>query len=675
MKSKVFPIVVLLVLGFTTCDHALGPMPERQFVYYNVYANPFEHGTVKVEPTVAKPGTSVFVEVNPDPGWILPAAGGIIGEGNLGLAFLDNHFDMPATNVFLTITLQPVPAGNHTVTRGPISHGRISPNVMYGQPGSQVSVAVLPDEDYALKAGGLKANGVPVAGPPYTFTIGAGNVTLTAEFEQISEPARLFAEGKKALEAGDYDAAGRFFESAYNKNPQNNEYIFWASLSKLAGLLIDEDVRNNVLRSHLGFSGYPTTLNRFFSDTWLGTYYHGETADFMRMPALSLPDGWGNESVHQDSLRGDTSSTILTYRVDQWACLVRRNPKGYNEFLTDTLDFLFGEKFESIAALADTMDYDTRIPLSAAMIQSLHLEDVLEPGDTLGKVDIDLVFSLFRAGKALVEYLAAYDWETDTSVFPMNALLDFNAVVEQIVDLVNERGSTSGRDMNAAEAILPFRTKLLTLRDSGLLVKARRDFTKAIEGLAKAGDYYFGGGPIPQAIEDIRSDYAWMPAALTSMKTELGKSGGVFYFSGALGAEIKDFFNHWYDYGVSFEMPKGNYVNPADAKYAVNFDKLFAPGQFNLGNIFLTFSRDTPRFYGFNGGNLQNGTAITSKSQISSYSQVGLRLNMKVFKEVFIKGFDEYGDEEWLHTLIPEAIFNREPGKNPERIFNFYFRQ
>ncbi|MDR1251686.1 MAG: hypothetical protein LBK62_05920 [Treponema sp.] len=675
MKIKVFPVLVLLVLGFTTCDHALGPMPERQFVYYNVYTNHFEHGTVKVEPTVAKTGTSVLVEVNPDPGWMLPAAGGIIGEGNLGLSFLDNHFDMPSTNVFLTITLQPVPAGNYTITRGPISHGRITPNVMYGQPGAQVTVSVLADEDYALKAGSLKANGVPVSGPPYVFSIGAQNVTLTAEFEQISEPARLLAEGKKALEAGEYDAAGRFFESAYHKDPHNDELIFWASLSKLAGLLIDDDVRNNVLRSHLGFNGYPTTLNRLFSEEWLGVYYHGETSDFMRLPILSLPDGWVNEFVHQDSLRGDTSSTVLTYRVDQWACFVRRNSRGYNEFLTDALDFLLGEKFESIAALANTMDGNTRIPLSAAMIHSLHLEDVLEPGDTLGKVDLDLVFSLFRAGKALVEYLAAYDWETETSVFPMNALLDFNAVVKQIVDLVHERGSTNGRDMNSAEAILPFRTKLLTLRDRGLLVKARRNFTLAIGGLTKAGDYYFGAGPVPQAIEDIQSDYAWMPAALNSMKTELGKSGGVFYFSGALGAEIRDFFNHWYEYGVSFEMPKGSYVSPAAAKYAVNFDKLFTPGQFNLDNIFFTFSRDTPRFYGFNSGNLQNGTAITSKSQITSYSQVGLKLNMKAFKEVFVKGLETYGDEEWLHTLIPEAIFNREPDKNPERIFNFYFRQ
>jgi hypothetical protein len=48
---------------------------------------------------------------------------------------------------------------------------------------------------------------------------------------------------------------------------------------------------------------------------------------------------------------------------------------------------------------------------------------------------------------------------------------------------------------------------------------------------------------------------------------------------------------------------------------------------------------------------------------------------MKAFKEVFVKGLEGYSDEEWLHTLIPEAIFNREPDKNPERIFNFYFRQ
>jgi hypothetical protein len=674
MKFKCIAVSVFLVLILSACEHALGPLPERQFSFYTVYINDFEHGTVKVDPVTAKAGASISVEVNPDPGWILSGDGGVIGDGNLGLSFAANHFDMPSSNVFLTVTLQPVPSGNFTITRGPVSHGSITPDVMYGLPGTTVTVSVVPKEGYALKTGGLQANGVVVAGPPYTFTIGSQHITLTAEFEPLSDPLMLLARGKAALEAGDYDAAKVLFETAYNRDlNSNDEIIFWAALSKLAGLLIDTDVRANVFRSHLGISGYPGTLNLLFSNTWLTEYYYGETTDFMYLPRLSLPDGWGNDSIHQDSLRGDSKNSMLTWRRDIWAVLVRRNARGFNEFLDDTLDFLFGEKFESIAALAGTMG-NTRIPVNSNIIKSLHLEDILNDGDTLGKVELDLAFSVFRTAKAAAEYLAAYDWSIDTSIFPMDLLVEFNNILDEILDWTNTKATSGGSDVNAVEAVLPFRAQVTKVRQAEMLVKARRDFTTAINCFEKAGDHYFGPGQIPQSILDVRGDYPWIPASLRALKTTLADSGGRFYFSGDLGAAVKDFIKHWYEFGVVFNLPKGNYTGSGTARYTLDVDKLFIPGQFSLGNLFATVNGDTPRFYGFNGTDIQNGVLITTTSQISGFSRVGFKLNMNAIKEVFPQGFTQYGDEEWLHTFFPEVILNRDPYRNSERIYNYYYR-
>jgi hypothetical protein len=65
---------------------------------------------------------------------------------------------------------------------GNISNGTLTFSRNSGSQGALVTVTPVPAEGYRIKAGTLKYNGEVISGPPYTFAMPAGDVTVTAQF-------------------------------------------------------------------------------------------------------------------------------------------------------------------------------------------------------------------------------------------------------------------------------------------------------------------------------------------------------------------------------------------------------------------------------------------------------------------------------------------------------------
>lgn len=73
--------------------------------------------------------------------------------------------------------------GTYSVTVAPLTHGTVAARPVSAAAGTAVTLTVLPESGYRLKAGTLQYNGFPV--PGVTFTMPAENVTVTAEFEAV----------------------------------------------------------------------------------------------------------------------------------------------------------------------------------------------------------------------------------------------------------------------------------------------------------------------------------------------------------------------------------------------------------------------------------------------------------------------------------------------------------
>ena len=163
---------------------------EFEAVEYTVAVNAsgISHGTVSSNVSKAVMGATVTLTVAPDPGYALKpgslktnnAAVQIEGSGST------YTFTMPAISVVITAEFEAI---TYTVTVSPPANGAVTSNVNGAAMGDAVTLTVTPDPGYALKAGSLAVNGgtVPVGGSgPYTFTMPAAHVTVTAEFEVLS---------------------------------------------------------------------------------------------------------------------------------------------------------------------------------------------------------------------------------------------------------------------------------------------------------------------------------------------------------------------------------------------------------------------------------------------------------------------------------------------------------
>ncbi|MDR0998413.1 MAG: hypothetical protein LBL70_05040, partial [Treponema sp.] len=163
------------------------------------------NGTVAADWDAAFPETTVTLTVMPNPGYILKAGTLTYHYGSLdyepegsGLIY---SFTMPAADVAVRAEFEALPPDVYSIMAASISHGTVNPSVTSAPAGTPVTLTVTADSGYVLQPGSVKYNDGttdhPLAGPPYSFTMPLGDVTVSAQFSQYVRYVRAVGAGSE----------------------------------------------------------------------------------------------------------------------------------------------------------------------------------------------------------------------------------------------------------------------------------------------------------------------------------------------------------------------------------------------------------------------------------------------------------------------------------------------
>ena len=92
-----------------------------------------------------------------------------------------------------------------------------------------------------------------------------GGTAISPE-DKAKSDAELVKEGNAALTDGDYDKAVSKFNAAYQKNPSDQNKIYY-TLTDLAMLSVDDTIVD-LMKNKLGMTKYPATLNALINTAW-----------------------------------------------------------------------------------------------------------------------------------------------------------------------------------------------------------------------------------------------------------------------------------------------------------------------------------------------------------------------------------------------------------------------
>jgi hypothetical protein len=344
-----------------------------------------------------------------------------------------------------------------------------------------------------------------------------------------------------------------------------------------------------------------------------------------KMPGLSLPSWFENSGAYKDNL---TSAGAL--QASQWpllffANLVEKNQNGLNSLLDDILSSVFGSAFDDAAGRSKDLSYDQVIELDAELVEAFGLTELFEGDDIyVGKAELDLLFSSLRIFKATLEWVAAYNWDTDVSFLRTDW-----TTIEDISTLSPKN--------------LPLGNNFMKDRNNGMMAKSREDFVKALATAVVVYEHLSSAdSELPEAYVDELKNYGWLKDGLSKLGAAI-ENGGTFY--------------------VPEQEPSGSsYDNSAaNALIGINMGKLFTPGQFAIDQLIETESGGkAPQFYAFHGS---DPVAITSKEQFDALDEyVGFRLKLGRIKEVIVKGLDDVipADETAMDMPLFPAQFAKE---------------
>jgi hypothetical protein len=532
------------------------------------------------------------------------------------------------------------------------------------------------------------------------------NVTVKAEFE-TKDFTQLKVSARNYLDIKQYDTAAAFYEEAWEKNHEDPEAIFYSSLAKLAGLLIDPEVRSIISSFHVATPG---TLDDWICDgysegekwwtTYSGTYTIGEgdaavnyAGRDMTLPRIS-PGQWGFVTPYSDFAISHEPDHIQTFKNHLFWGLIASYTGGFNPLIENLLRDVFGKDFEAAAARAATFPADAKVELHSVLKTRFGLEDYYGTGTTyVGKAELDYIFGTLRAIKAAVEYLSAYDLTMNmrnwliTEIVPTDG---FDAVLHKML-LLSDQMSGARKDLwqdyPTVIRMLPFRNNFLRIKKASALSAARDDFITAFGMLNPALAHWYGADngsgstPWTTTAQDKKT---WLKNALSQATTALG-SNGVFYFPNKIPDTLVG--ADWVWPSPGWDWPDSSASDTADVKiYGVNTEKFFTPGALTLQNIFVTEmggeapqlwqiewyeDRDagyaavyTGKKYHVTGPIERRGRQDdVSGTNDAPYGKFSFMLNTRYLKELFPQGFETYtaldgtvknsGDEELLSDVFP----------------------
>jgi hypothetical protein len=638
-------------------------------VVYSVDVDDSEHGSVIPVPARAVEGTDIKIVVDPDPGyklgslkWHSKVKSNLDGSNQTDVNQNSQNvyrIEMPERGAWLTAYFVPVGTAERSVSLDVGDHGSLIATPVSGSAGATVRLYSFLEPGYAFKDGYPSlSGGTWVAGREgYEFTIsGGGNVTVSALFERPSGAGSLIASARAAMAAKEYDAAFAYYESAYQVDRTDEEAILYSAIGELLGIAIDPKVRVLLRKPGMQSTSTAGTLNDLLdlstdsSMNWLASYRDDGGKEY-KLPRLGAPSktgigkgGFVSAFLNLPIYRTNVGKRQLFDVLLLWNMLAN-NLDGFNGFVDDALECVFGSKFEDACARAASMPEGAAVSLDPGLKALFGLDDLYGPGaTTVGREELVATVSALRAVKAAFEWAAAYDLTMDTRYLLIEIAEQdtFDTFLEKVIAQVDIRVENDG-NARFILGTLPFRNGFLRVRDREMTYAAAGDLRKATAGLDGSFAAMYS-----RFSADAKAKYAWLQ----------GDGGFIRRFGSALASGGIFYFPELEKYQTLFEAMEGqgSWIADASGSLGVDLGELFTPGALSASRIVATESGGTvPTFFGFALGS-GTGTAISSAAEIARFDTFRLEFGQG-FKSVFarIKGVDSSG-YRWVSDIFPEIF-------------------
>lgn len=676
-------IVSLILMG---CDHSFNPDLNKLDTVFFARVKPMTHGSVTVIPDSGIVGTEIKVLVNPQPGYKLEPDSLqtlIIGSDREKVSIgtirdNDLRFQMMEGGVVISARFIPLSGSEHSVTVAETSNGNLTAYPLTGVSGNQIRIEVIPESGYALKDGSLQANGIGIAGPPYNVTLADSNIMVTAEFEKKGI-AELVDIAGRTLTAAEYELAFAYYEAAYQMDPDNIEAIVYSSLGKMFNIIKNPKVRT--LLKETGLTRVPANIDELLAFQIAGPqgylkeyydYYNYPDTDpytsdgIVTLPSLGSPQGFPmgflNYPIYQvlNSRRFGPDREL--FDVLLFWNIVGNHPQGLNDFLNDSIKYIFGVEFNEAVARIAPLDSSRTVTFNATLRDTLKLDQIYGSSSSIGRAELEMILGSLYALKGLLEALASYDWESDLSVLKVMVNYEdkINNIIAAMLDTTIKDRLDHSPDFSPLGKILPFRNHFFREQNAGLMSAAKADFQKAVTMLSPAFESCY-----TRFLPTAQTKYQWLQGTggmFFVLKSAMN-DGGVFYLP-----EIPRYKN------LIYAMDgKTAWVSALEAKHGINLDKVFIPGYMSVDKlVFTEKAGKAPLFYGFKTGETA-GTAIAYDNPAPDpYDRFSFEISSN-FKDVFVKinGIVTQ-NRRWLSELFPDTELTRENGI---QLYNLYQRR
>jgi hypothetical protein len=365
--------------------------------------------------------------------------------------------------------------------------------------------------------------------------------------------------------------------------------------------------------------------------------YRTRSSSFL--PGLDVPSWFANTNLYKDSFTSTQLQSYTTFALLMVSNLIDKNTNGLNNLLDELIEAVFGANFE--AAYNRVATLNNRVKISKDMLDVFGISEIFEGEEVyINKAELNILFSAMHIIKASLEWVAAYDWNTDLNFLRNGATLD-DYLQSSSAKNVFFKGPVGLRDDNSgtlrlSDASLPLRNNFLKDRNNGMMEKSKASFVKAIDDAIGAYNLWVGDSSnLPQAYRDILAEFIWVRDGLNQLKNAIN-TGGTFY--------VRE-----HDAGTS------TYSNIASgALLGINMGKFFTPGHFSLENMIETKTVPgrgiAPKFYGFTFDDwdweFTDTYEITSREQIVNYNsghyknRLGFMFKTNPITEVIVYGLD-----------------------------------
>jgi formylglycine-generating enzyme required for sulfatase activity len=169
---------------------------------YTVRVNNSQYGHIIAKPDNGKEGTEIYLQVIPDPGYVLKT-------GSLGYLDIEKEHTvnetlrtiiLPKSHILVYGEFEKIPDHTYSIGITNMANGRILANSQYAIQGRKVSLQVYPDSGYALKEGTLvyktSSGTADISSSDLSFEMPADNIMISAEFVALEKDTFSVQVGK-----------------------------------------------------------------------------------------------------------------------------------------------------------------------------------------------------------------------------------------------------------------------------------------------------------------------------------------------------------------------------------------------------------------------------------------------------------------------------------------------